>query len=168
MLKLAGSLAFVGIVGCAVGVGAFVVPACLMVSEALSRLPEELRPPPPAFVRVTRCIHPGGVSVIAARRLLQSQGPLRGRALTWAARLLASTWAIELVSPDGGMGLFANTMIHEAGSGLSAGARASFDKSPAELSESEAFELLLVDIRPDGVSERRREELRLRCLSRGP
>jgi hypothetical protein len=140
------------------------LPAARRVSSALAEVPDELHPPPAAFVRATLCVHPNGVSHIAARRLLSASGHTGGRALAWAVRYYVWTKAVQWRSTDGGVGLFANTMIHKAGSGLVAGAQAYFGKAPAELTPSESLDLIVADKSPDGLAPERLEALRRRCL----
>ena len=143
---------------------ALYVPAARAVSVALAAIPPDLRPLSQDFERTTLCVHTRGVAHLAARRLLFASGNAEGRAIVWSARYFVWTKAIEWGSADEGLTLFANTMVHKAGAGLSLGAHAYFQKSPSDLTPAEVLELIAADWSPQGVSPNLLKTWRQRCL----
>lgn len=164
VLLIGGSFVALLVLGSVATFSLSYLSAARRVSSALAEVPDELEPLPAVFVRTTLCVHPNGVGHIAARRLLSASGRTGGTPLAWAARYYVWTRAVQWRSTDGGLRLFANTMIHKAGSGLVAGAQAYFGKAPADLTPSEALDLLVADRSPSGLAPDRLEALRRRCL----
>ena len=156
-VAVAGTLAVVGTVV------ALYIPARSKISSALSNVPAGLRPPPAALVAAATCVHDRGVGRIVARKLLTAEGLDRSRAIVWTARYIVWTEAVDLLSADDAMALYADTLHHEVGVGLVSGARAYFSKGPPELTRAEALELVLADAYPTFAPADRLERLRRSC-----
>ena len=142
-----------------------IVVAHRVVSEAVERLPESLRPPPDVFFEIASCANHHGVSRAVARRLLERKQTVPQRPGFWAIRYSAWIVAVEQQSPDDIMGLYASIVRLRSRPENTQSVQSASESTDSKWSPEEMIEGVILDFYPSPSPSYRkqRETLRARC-----